>query len=303
MDQNEFNVTETASSLTVNDTQYDGFDMPPEEDKGIRFAHKLRAIFSSKAFLVATIAYTVMAGIALISSGIDLFAILFTIGMWTVYAAAKKETPLKEMKFLSGVLKAYYILTIIGIVFLVIAAVILIAFAPMVMDLGPEIDNAFNEIENGSYVNSFMEIDEETLEIMGDMHELVYETLHMTYAAFFGVAMIVFGVVFIISAIISVIINELFVHKLMKQFKIANDAASAHTDAELKLGGIRVWFILLGVFTSISALPMLASPNLFLALVEVAHAIAYFALASATRVEPTDEISSVATSSDAQPML
>ena len=281
MNQNDFNLNDNQSAYA------EGFDNPTE-DKGKKFADKIKGIFSSKAFFVATVAYTVMAGASVIAGSIDVFAILFTIGMWMVHSVAKRETPLKEIKFLSGVLKAYYIVAIIGIVCMFVAAALCIVFAPNVMTLDNEIDAELDAIRNGSgdsYINLYMELDGDTLEELDEVREEIAE-LGVSIADFLGIIMIVLGVVLIVSAIVSIIINELFIKKLRKQLDNSTDAIAANSEAELSLKGLRVWFIVIGVLAAISA-PSLLAEDLILAAGEVASAVACFALASVLNTDKT----------------
>ncbi len=296
MNQNDFNLNENQSSYTENyapeTPSVDDFDTSYAENKGKRFADRIKVIFSSKAFFTAVIAYTVVAGASLIAGSVDIFAILFAIGMWMAYSMAKRETPFKEMKFLSGVLKAYYIVAIIGIVCMFIAATLCIVFAPNVMTLDTEIDAGLDALENGngdSYVNFYMELDGETLEELDEIRGEIKD-LGMSIADFLGIIMIVLGVVLIIGAVVTIIINELFVRKLRKQLENSIDAIASNSEAELSLRGIKIWFIVIGVLTAVSAAPMLAE-DLILAANEVASAVACFALASALNSEKTSKIS------------
>ncbi len=294
MNQNDFNLNENQSSYTESYTpetpSFDNFDAPPVEDKGKNFADKIKAIFSSKAFFVATVAYTVMAGASVIAGSIDVFAILFTIGMWMVHSVAKRETPLKEIKFLSGVLKAYYIVTIIGIVIMIIAATLFLVFAPNVMTLDAEIDNAIESLLSGNddpYVNIYMEIGEADLDDFKEMRAEINEYFGITLADFLGIIMIVLAVIFIIAAVVMIIFNELMVHKLSRQFTSTSEALILNNETELRLGGVRACFIILGVLTAISAVSILTSADLILAASEGAYAVAYFALASVLNTDKT----------------
>ncbi len=265
MDQQEFNVME---NMTEN--------VNP-------FAEKIKKLFSSNAFLTATIAYTVLAGASVVMGTIDVFTILFAIGMWLSYTAAKTEVPISGMKFLSGTLKAYYIVSIVAAVCLLIAGVLCIAVGPHVMDLGSEFDVLIENAED-SYSDLYMRIGGEDFADFDDFNEMrrwIEKNTGLTFSAFIGIVMIAIGVIFIISTVVVIIVNEFFVKKLRGQLKNTVDALKVNGAAELNLGGIRAWFIVLGVFASISAASVLLTFDLFLIAGEAAGAVAYFALASA----------------------
>lgn len=279
MNSNEFNNTFDTQQIYES-------GQTPAPDKGAIFAEKIRAIFASKAFLTATIAYTVMA-VALLRWGtIDVFAILFTVGMWLAYTSASKSGfPLKDMKFLSGVVKAYYIVSIIGIVCLVILGIILIATGPSVMKAESEIQNIIQAMDQNIVVDwSAFAVDEEVIfSSFADLANYISTTFKMNISTFLGIFMIIFGVIFIISAVISILINEFFIHKLGKQMKKTVAALELGTDTELKLGGIKAWFIVIGVFSALSAVSVFTTFDILLFASEGASAVACFALAEALK--------------------
>lgn len=291
MDSNGFN------NEFDRDQTYESYEAPVP-DKGAVFAEKIKAIFASKSFLTATIAYTVVAGASVIWGTVDVFAILFTIGMWLAYASASKSSsPLKDMKFLSGVLKAYYIVSIIGIVCLIVAGIIMIFVGPSVMKMENQIMEAIKamdqvaELDLGSIVvngNSYSSLEE--------LFNFISQSLEIKIATFIGIVIVSLGVFFIIAAVISIIINELFIHKLRKQLEKAIDALASGTDTELRLSGIRGWFVTIGVFAAISALSILTSFDPLLLASEGASAVACFAIADAIKDKEN-------TQSTVQPML
>ena len=277
MDSNGFN--NTFDTWQTNES-YE----TPTLDKGAVFAQKIRGIFASSAFLTATIAYTVMTGSALIIGTTNIFSILFTIGMWLAYTSAgKPTTPLKEIKFLSGVLKAYYIVSIIGIVFLVIAGVLLVIAGPSVMKAESEIQGVVQEIDKNlafdwGTVTAYEGV---AFSSLGDFLNYLSTTIGVSIAMFFGIIMIVMGVIFIFWAVISVLVNEFFIHNLIKQMKKATAALELGTDTELKLKAVRVWFIVIGAFSAVSALSLFAAFDFIMLASDGASAVACFALASA----------------------
>ncbi|MBE6608316.1 MAG: hypothetical protein E7633_07155 [Ruminococcaceae bacterium] len=267
-------------------------------DKGMIFAEKIRKMFASSAFLTATIAFTVVTGATLVWGSVDIFSLLFTIGMWLAYTTASKGTaPLKDMRFLSGVLKAYYVITVIGIVFLIIAGVILFMVGPAIMNMETEVFDAVKALEENIGLNLHYTIGDETVYFTAEeLSSLAAEMFGLTLSNAVGIICVIFGVIFIISAAVSIFINEFFIHKLSKQFKKAIAALEIGSDTELSLNGVRVWFIVIGVFAIISTVSMLATFDIIMIASQGASAVAYFALASAIKGKED-------TQSTVQPML
>ena len=262
MDSNGFNNGFDNEQTNVNNEFFSNeqYEAPSVPDKGAIFAEKIKAMFRSTAYLTATIAYTVMASASLIWGNLDVFAVLFTVGMWMAYSAAAKETPLKEMKFLSGVLKAYYILTVVGIVCLIVSGVICIVCGPLVMNMESEIVEAFKLIEAEAGESFYIAIgDEVTYFTVEELAAKAFELFGLTLSAAFGIILIILGVVLIIAAVIMILLNEFFIHKLSKQFKKAIDAIMMNTDTELCLNGVRTFATILGVLTAISAASAIVS--------------------------------------------
>ncbi len=263
----------------MDNKEFNEMDNMPENSVNL-FAEKIKKIFSSSAFLTATVAYTVLAGVSVIVGNINVFAVLFAVGMWLAYTAAKTEVPTRGIKFISGTLKAYYIVMIIAIVFLIIAGVICIAFGPKVMDLGTELD-AMLENAQDVYSDIYIEIGGEELREFEDFRSMLGRFTGITFSAFIGIAMIVIGVVLIICAVVSILINEFFVKRLNVQLKNTIEALEVNGETELKLGGIKTWFVVLGVLSAISAVSVLFTFDVFLIAGEAAGAVACFALGSA----------------------
>ncbi len=275
MYSNEFDTNNRINNDFVGDngTFYE------EPDKYLLFSQKIRNFFTSKAFLVAAIAMTVSAVGNVIYGAIPIFVILFAIGMLLAYSTAKRETPLKEIRFLKGTVKVYYILTIVGIVFLLVVAVILIAFGPAIISMGDTFDTAMKSELTA------LDIDLDDLKMFGlseaDIAILADAFVETGLSMIFGILFIVMGVVFIIAAVFSILINELIFHKLKKQLTLTVEALENHKEAELKLGGIKTAFLVFGVFEGISAFFALATLNIFSLCATGGIAVAYFALYSA----------------------
>ncbi len=286
MDSNGFN-NDFGNGQTNENNEFfsnEQYEAPQIPDKGAIFAEKIRGMFTSSAYLTATIAYTVMAGVSFILGSLDIFAILFTIGMWLAYSAASKATPLKEMKFLSGVLKAYYIVTVIGIVLMIISGVLCIVCGPLVMNMENEVLEALKQIETEAGELFYIAIGNEvTYFTVDELVAKAFELFGLTLSAALGIILIILGVVLIIAAVIMILLNEFFIHKLGKQFTKAIDAIVMHTDAEISLNGVRAFAIILGVLTAISAVSTFVAFDIIMAISEGAYAVAYFALASAMK--------------------
>ena len=144
------------------------------------------------------------------------------------------------------------------------------------------------EIECENYISSligqhlFVVVDEDVaFSSLSDVTNYISTTLEMKISTLFGIVLIAFGVSCIISAVMMIIVNEFFIHKLSKQMRKVTDALDSGTDTELKLGAIRVWFIVIGAFSALSALSMVTTFALVPLVSEGASAVVCFALAAA----------------------
>lgn len=245
---------------------------------------KLRAVFTSNAFLTATIAFTVVAALSLMIGSLDIFATLFAIGMWLAYSASKSASPKSAVKFLSGTVKAYYIVNIIGIVCLIVSGVLLIAVAPSVFELKDGIYDILNTASEG-YSNLFMAVSGEDIEIVKAIDSWVAENVGVELALFFGAVMIILGVVFIISAALTLVINIFFVKNLSKILIGCTSALENESECEINLSSIRAWLIVLGVFSAVSAVSSLLGAGIFAAASGGATATACIALSKAFEKE------------------
>ena len=268
MDQNEFINME---NLTPAET---------------RISKKLRAVFTSKAFLTATVAFTALAAFSLMTAGIDIFATLFAIGMWLAYSTSKNATPAKETKFLSGTVKAYYIVNIIGIVGLVIGGVALILAAPSVMAEKDITSELIEELEE--YLPAFSS---EYHEIIRELETWVMENAGVILSVFIGIMMIAFGIAFIISAFITLLINLLFVKKLSKRLKECALALEERRECGEELFTLKGWFMAFGVINAALGVMTLLGAGIFAAVGCAANATAYIALSYAFSVEPKADVS------------
>ena len=262
MDNNQFEYTENTA---------------PQIKETTPFEKKIRKMLSSNAFLTATIAQTVAASISVIIHSLDVFSILFTIGMWLIYVAAKKEAPIKGMRFVSGTLKAYYIVEIIGIVMLIIAGVSLLVVSPALFKMD---DNYINDILRE--VLGELESTELFFYSPDTIMSAINNNMGISVPALIRIVIVALGIVFIIIAVCSIIVNELFVRRFNKQISSASDALAIGESTELKLSGIRGWLIFFGVMASISAVSGFFSfYSIFSVASSAASATSMFALSTA----------------------
>lgn len=227
---------------------------------------------------------TVLAAASLLTGALNLFATLFTIGMWLAYSTSKKATPIKEMKFLAGSAKAYYIVELVAIICLAVAGIILIFSAPSVMANEAIVNEAFEEV-----------LDE--IEIFGREYEEMFrefefwaaENLEITLAMFVGVVMIALGISFLLSAAISLVINILFIRKLANRLKECSQALEERREYDDSIFRLKGWFMTFGIINAVIGGLTLLSGNVFAAVGSVAGAVAYIALAKSFAVEPEEE--------------
>lgn len=249
-----------------------------------RTAKKTKAVVTSRAFYVSTIAFTALAALSLITSGLDLFATLFAIGMWLVVTTAKTATPTKEIKFLSGTVKAYYIVNIIAIVGLVIGGIALILSAPTVMKENDLIHAAIEEFKA-----EFPLFSDEYTKLIYDLEVWAGEYLGMALSVFVGLVMIVMGIVFIISAVVTFIINALFVKKLSRRLKECVTALEEGRESSEDVFALKNWFIVIGIIQAVLGGLTLVDGNVTSALISAAAATAYIALSYSFSEEPKEQ--------------
>ncbi len=245
---------------------------------------KIKAVVTSRPFFVSTVAFTALAALSLITSGLDLFATLFAIGMWLAVTAAKSATPTKEIKFLSGTVKAYYIVNIVAIVGLVIGGIAFILAAPAAMEAKDLLYEAL-----GEFKEEFPLFAEEYTKLIYDLEIWTGENLGMALSVFIGLAMIVMGIVFIVSAVITFIINTFFVKKLSRRLKECTMALEEGRESREDLFALKNWFTVIGIIHAVLGGITFVSGDITSALISAAAATAYIALSYAFKVEPCEE--------------
>ena len=239
MDQNMFDQTTEASE---------------QMSKGAEFESKIRKMLSSGTFLTATIAQTVIASVSVLLRSVNVFAVLFTIGMWMAYAVAKEASPIKGVKFLSGTLKAYYIVGIVAIVMLLVAGIIFLAISPKIFTASDaNFEHAIEETvadEDVRAVMIFMFGRAYTAEsVLG----LIEKNIPLSLPTFFGIIFVAMGLALVVSAAIYFVINYFFVKKLADLVRGVSCGLSEKRDEPINLGGFRGWFMFFGIVASISA--------------------------------------------------
>ena len=256
-------------------------NLTPTETK---ISKRLRAVFLSNAFLTATVAFTVVAAFSLLVSGINLFATLFAVGMWLVRVGAKNESFAKEAKFLSGTVKAYYIVNYVSVVLLALLGIALILGAPVVMGNAEIVNETLNDLEALA-----PEIAEEYRDEIFTIEEWVITNIGVVLSVFLGIIMIAVGVAFVISAVISLVINLLFVRKLSNRLKECAASLEEKKEGGEDLFDLHSGFMVFGVINAILGALTLLSSGIFSAIGLAANATAYIALSYAFKVEPCEE--------------
>jgi hypothetical protein len=278
MDQNVFDYSTEASE---------------QMSKGAEFENKIRKMLSSGTFLTATIAQTVIASVSVLLRSVNVFAVLFAIGMWMAYAVAKEASPIKGVKFLSGTLKAYYIVEIVAIVMLLVAGIIFLAVSPKIFSASEaDLERAIVEAVDDEDVSDLIALalgQEYTAESVLNMIE---ENIPMSVSTFFGIIFVVIGAMFVVASVISFIINQFFVKKLKNFVRGVSCGLAEKRDTPLDFSGLRGWFIFFGVVASISAVSEFFNYfSIFSVASSAASAVMMFALWKLFEKKDTDNLS------------
>ena len=251
----------------------------------------LKKAFSSGQFLAATILATCSVGTSLIlSASFDIIGILFVIGMWLTWSAARSGEV--KCRFIRGVAKAKVILTwvviglsVIGAIFLFVCSAFVgyvtdavvedglpetadaLEFKGITDDSANEILSRFNDLvnedesdgdfdlhmENGRlYINDRLVDSSFVKDVFDDDDARSALTLILT------VIFIALGIVFTVGAIAALVINLAYNRKLCR---FLDGASGGGFDAKL-LKGLRGWFMFFAVIKIISALSEILAGSL-----------------------------------------
>ncbi len=113
-----------------------------------------KRVFSHSLFFTITILMTISAGAGLISGGIDVFAVIYTISFWLLYYSAKNDNDIsiKGMKLFNGTLKAKGIILWVAVGILAVCGVLCMIIFPILSGPISEILNSFVDLGDIAYI-------------------------------------------------------------------------------------------------------------------------------------------------------
>lgn len=236
---------------------------------------KIEAVCASGLFLALAILETITAACSLPGGSVPVFPILFSIGLWMVWAAARagKMTERRSgASMVSGTAKALHIVNWVAIGFLCFAAVIFLILTPFFTDESMLHDELVQEVlaESEADVSVSAQVNGVAIlktgyarDAQGYINGLEFGTsdgmtFTMSFAVFFGA----FGAVILLFAVCYMLINIFFFRNLHKFTKSLCVSFETGTPALVKVGMLRVWFLVLAILNSIGFLDVFADASL-----------------------------------------
>jgi len=243
---------ETPAPEIVNETVNDIPNENPHHSEFVQnipqFRDKVGTTLKSNLFLTLCILVSVTAGVGIVSGAFPIFPVLETIFLWLVFAKARKnQLDVKNLRCLSGVVYAKYVVNWVLSALLLVLSLILGVFSDVLISAGL--------------------VSEITSELSEEFSQ--FEDLMGLIGAGIGISLVVklIAAATFISAIIIVLINVLGyknIHRFTKSFY----TAVAQNDEQIveKASTAASWFIVFAVFVGISALTSIGDGKAFIQL-------------------------------------
>lgn len=186
----------------------------------------------------------------------NVFYILTTIGMWLVFAAAKKpvfDSDNKGLTMISGTAKAAKIVIMVAAIVLLVCAVVLTACCAVIIPALAEEEDVMITIYDLEYyieqeIGSELSMDE-------DLTYLLYESFGDTLfsaAALVTAVFVMLIVLFFFVGIIMLVMSLTFYKTLHKFCKSVCENVKCGAPIE-KASSLKTWLIVLGAFAAIGA--------------------------------------------------
>ncbi len=210
---------------------------------------KLRAIFRDPMFLAITILMTVSCALGSIGFSsangrihfsLGIIGILYVIGLWMIYASAKKDDDsfISGLSFTSGVIKAYKIVIWVVIIALLVGAVLCFIAGPTLMktfSLGGVQFHLYDDI--GS-------------EIFDEIPDLLN---HEKFGYLSNFVLLGFGIAFIIADAVLLVVNLCFIKRLHRFTKSLCDSVKTGVYEVVDAKPSKAWLIVSAVFGLLGA--------------------------------------------------
>lgn len=182
-------------------------------------AARYNGIFTDTLFLVACICISAVAVFSVFSGSFDVFAILFTIFMWLVYASAKKGSiSSKYMRFISGTVYALRICLWVAVGACGLAAIISLVLPTTIYDLISDVGYGYAALSMSSLIS------------------------------------FVLCFVLLIFAAVIVVFNIFLYGPLHKLAKGLYTAVDTGIEQLPNIGAIKTWLLVLGILSGVGAL-------------------------------------------------
>ena len=218
-------------------------EMEQQESYG-RVAGFFKDMFSDSMFLVIAILISVSSAIGSFSfdSGrvrlsVGVISILIAVSLWITYASAKGSGTLSPSgpSFTSGVLKAYYILYWVGIVFMIVGGILCIVAGPLVSRMLPNIISSLTP---------------EEIEELREIFELLPGFINdLDINRYLSYALVGIGIALLLGAVVMIIINLCFFRKIHQFAKSVCVSLKTDQFNIVKAKACKNWLIVAAVFS------------------------------------------------------
>lgn len=221
----------------------------------------LEKTLCSRLFLAVCIVASARAGLSLMGGSVEVFSILFSIGFWLIFAAAKNSTLAESrtgLSMVSGTVKAELILIWVAVGILAVCGVIILIMSPLASNLSEAFMSELAEELRDTAPNLFFYITTPQGTQTFDLFDI--KTLSPAVITAF---MAIIGVVLLVIAAIFTLLNIFYyrnVHKLTKSVCVSFESG---TYSLAKLKTAKTWFLVMGILDAVSFTSSLSSGKPF----------------------------------------
>lgn len=236
----------------------------------------LEKILCSGSFLALTIITTVQAAASLLGGEIEVFSVLFCIGFWLIYSAAKKGTLAENrtgLSMVSGTVKAEFILIWVAVGIMAVCGVIVLIMSPLAGAAPEAFLQELTEELRDTDLNFYFHLT--TPE--GTQAFNLFDSATLSPAVITAF-MALLGVVLLIIAAVFTLLNIFYfrnVHKLTKSACVSFESG-VYNLAKLKT--VKTWFLVMGIFGALSLADTLIGDNIFVTVASACDTAVYFML-------------------------
>ena len=220
-----------------------------EASSGSWLVEKLLAIFRDPMFLTLTILMTVSAALGSVGFSaangkmhlsLGILSILFVVGLWLIYGAAKKDDSsfISGLSFTSGVVKAYKIIMWVAIVALLVGAILCFI-------AGPTLLKSFSWGGIDWHL-----VDDIPSDVIDEIPDIIN---HDKFGYFSNFMLIGIGIALIVADVVLLIVNLCFIKKLHRFTKSLCDSVKSNVYDVKDAVPSKNWLIVSAVFGILGA--------------------------------------------------